>query len=307
MRHINLNLDNDNELENIGDAFSSPIRRKIIRLLFESSHSIQDLASLCDISMSTASFHIKLLKEAGLIKVIRSPSGKGNEKNISLEAESIIIRTYRSNLKDNNAIYNTNIRIGSYTSYDITPPCALCTKEDRILPFDSATIFASQDRVMAELLSFFSGYVEYSVVAIPFNKKEIINLSFNLELCSECPNYNNNWKSDITFWINDVEIGTYRSLGDYGGRKGKYTPNWWGINSSQYGNLLKISITNQGTFFNTSKISDVSIANLNIDAHDLLRFRIGVKKDSKYVGGINLFGKHFGDYNQDITMMVEYR
>jgi len=34
--------------------------------------------------------------------------------------------------------------------------------------------------------------------------------------------------------------------------------------------------------------------------------RIGNKPDAHYVGGFNLFGKHFGDYDQDIILTVEY-
>ena len=34
--------------------------------------------------------------------------------------------------------------------------------------------------------------------------------------------------------------------------------------------------------------------------------RIGNKPDAKNQGGFNLFGKHFGDYNQDILFSIEY-
>lgn len=306
MRIIDINFDNDQQLENIGDAFASKIRRKILRLLIISSYSIQEIASLCSISISTASFHIQILKEAGLIKVIRPPSGKGNEKNISLEAEQVIIRSSLNKVDTSTSLFQRNIRIGSYSHFEIEAPCALCTRDDRVLPFDTPNIFASPEHINAELLSFFNGFVEYTLLSNEFNKKKLRALTISLELCSECPNYNNDWKSDITFWINNVEIGTYRSLGDYGGRKGTFTPSWWGINSTQFGNLLKININDKGTFFNNSLTSSITINDLLIANNDTITLRIGVKKSSKYVGGINIFGKHFGDYNQDITFMVEY-
>ena len=34
--------------------------------------------------------------------------------------------------------------------------------------------------------------------------------------------------------------------------------------------------------------------------------RIGNKPDAVYIGGFNLFGKNFGDYNQDIVLNIEY-
>ena len=36
-------------------------------------------------------------------------------------------------------------------------------------------------------------------------------------------------------------------------------------------------------------------------------FRFGVKPNSHYVGGINVFGKGFGDHNQDIIVQVHYK
>jgi len=37
---------------------------------------------------------------------------------------------------------------------------------------------------------------------------------------------------------------------------------------------------------------------------DYISFKIGVKEDSKYVGGINLFGNKFGDFEQNIDMRI---
>jgi predicted transcriptional regulator len=34
--------------------------------------------------------------------------------------------------------------------------------------------------------------------------------------------------------------------------------------------------------------------------------RIGVKADARYVGGLNIFGRHFGNYPQDIVLRLRY-
>ena len=47
---------------------------------------------------------------------------------------------------------------------------------------------------------------------------------------------------------------------------------------------------------------DVSINDLQLKNEDFISLKIGVKKDAKYVGGLSLFGKSFGDYNQDILV-----
>ena len=35
--------------------------------------------------------------------------------------------------------------------------------------------------------------------------------------------------------------------------------------------------------------------------------RIGVKPDAAHVGGINLFGRKFGNYPQDLILRIGYR
>lgn len=34
--------------------------------------------------------------------------------------------------------------------------------------------------------------------------------------------------------------------------------------------------------------------------------RLGVKEDARYKGGMNLFGKKFGDHEQDLVMKIFY-
>ncbi|HIW05066.1 MAG TPA: hypothetical protein H9690_03460 [Firmicutes bacterium] len=43
---------------------------------------------------------------------------------------------------------------------------------------------------------------------------------------------------------------------------------------------------------------------LNIPSHPYISLKIGVKKDAKNVGGINLFGEKMGDYPQDIIVKL---
>ncbi|MEI3204121.1 MAG: hypothetical protein V8S73_05705 [Lachnospiraceae bacterium] len=37
-----------------------------------------------------------------------------------------------------------------------------------------------------------------------------------MEICSEAPGYKEDWKSDLTLWVNDVEVGTWTCPGDLG-------------------------------------------------------------------------------------------
>lgn len=305
MRDIFLNFDDEKQIEEISYALSSSYRLRILKLLTIDSYSIQELASKLDLAVSTVSFHIKILKEAGMVKVLPSPSKKGNEKNISLNIETILF-TISSSQSSSSHTYSIDIPIGSFCDHKVIPPCALCTSKEPVKPLDDPIIFNSIFKNDCELLSFSKGWIEYSILTHEFIGHKINSMTFSMEICSECPNYNNNWKSDITFWINNVEVATYRSLGDYGGRRGKYTPPWWAFGSTQYGILINLTINNDGTFINGERVSDTTLEDINPSKLLDLRFRIGIKENARYAGGVNLFGKNFGDYNQGLNFIVNY-
>jgi predicted transcriptional regulator len=41
-----------------------------------------------------------------------------------------------------------------------------------------------------------------------------------------------------------------------------------------------------------------------LSAHHSITVRIGVKEDAEHVGGINIFGRGFGNYDQDLMMRL---
>jgi predicted transcriptional regulator len=117
--------------------------------------------------------------------------------------------------------------------------------------------------------------------------------------------YNNDWPSDITLWINNQEVYTFRSPGDYGGKRGIYNPSWWPNGSTQYGDLHRLDITMDGCFGDGRKSSDLNLESLRVSGGEYISLKIGVKEDSEYVGGINIFGEHFGNYRQNIEMLIK--
>lgn len=305
MADKNLTLLDDEALEALGDALSSPIRRKILGLVTKKSYSVLELARELNVALSTMSFHVKVLKNAGLIKTISSPDKRGNEKNVSQDCYDITIR-FSKPLNTSKNVYNVEIPIGSYYNFNITPPCAMADKDKMIGEFDEKGIFYSPDRINAQLISFHKGYLEYRIPTYSILNKTITTITFSVEICSECPNYNNHWKSDITFWLNDIELCTYRSPGDYGDRHGILNPNWWPEKFTQYGILKKIRIDNEGTWLDEILVSNITINDLDFSKNDFISLKIGIKDTSKYVGGINIFGKKFGDHAQDINVQITF-
>ena len=106
--------------------------------------------------------------------------------------------------------------------------------------------------------------------------------------------------------VNGVELLTFTSPGDFGGRRGKYTPAYWPVTSTQFGLLKKITVNGDGVFMDNVLINGkVSFADLGLCEKNAIEFEIGIKEDAEHKGGLNLFGKSFGDFPQSIVMTVK--
>jgi predicted transcriptional regulator len=195
--------------------------------------------------------------------------------------------------------------LGLYTSCEVSAPCGLCSAEGIIGLLDVPDTFLDPGRMGAGLMWFTRGYVEYQ---FPNNTKlmkgEVSSLEFSMELSSEVPGTAADWPSDITVSVNRIDVGTWTSPGDFGDKRGVFTPAWWTLKGSQYGKLKSWRVTTAGTFVDGLKISPVSIKDLDLGAHRSIRLRIGVRDDAKHPGGINIFGRGFGNYDQDIVLRM---
>lgn len=96
----------------------------------------------------------------------------------------------------------------------------------------------------------------------------------------------------------------WTSPGDFGDKRGVFTPDWWKLSGSQYGMLKTWRITAQGTYVDGTRISDVTLADIDLVSHRSIRLRIEVKADAKHPGGLNIFGRGFGNYDQDIVLRL---
>jgi predicted transcriptional regulator len=130
-------------------------------------------------------------------------------------------------------------------------------------------------------------------------------IQLSMELCSEYPYFKDNYKSDIYFSLNNKRIACWTSPGNFGDRRGKYNPAWWNM-GSEYGKKVSVSIKEDGTYIDKVKVSNSGIKNIEIEEGTDLKFRITCPHDTEYPGGINIFGKGFGDFNQDIEVRIEY-
>jgi predicted transcriptional regulator len=198
--------------------------------------------------------------------------------------------------------------IGLYTSCDVSAPCGLCSTENVLGVLDVPDFFLDPHRMNASLIWFRRGFVEYK---FPNNGKvlgaKIDRLEFVMELSSEVPGTSLDWPSEISLWVNNVKIGTWISPSDFGDKRGVYTPQWWKLEGSQYGKLVTWRISRSGTSVNDVQISDVTLDKLDLDKHHGIRLRIGIDETARHPGGINIFGRGFGNYDQDIVMRIHLK
>ena len=59
-------------------------------------------------------------------------------------------------------------------------------------------------------------------------------------------------------------------------------------------------------FLNRQKASDLTAREVFAETRPFVELCIGNKPDARHVGGFNLFGKTFGNYEQDIVMSIGY-
>ena len=126
-----------------------------------------------------------------------------------------------------------------------------------------------------------------------------------MELGSEAPAANNNWPSDISFILNGKKLCEWTSPGDFADRRGRYTPSWWGTHINQYGFLKVIRITSKGVFLDGELVSDLTIDDINID-RKVWTFELSVDENCPHPGGLTIYGKNFGNYDQNIIVNTYY-
>jgi len=244
-------------------------------------------------------------RAAGLIDTQTIRAKKGQQKVCSARYNEIVVRFETTEPKRDNNLVEVSMPLGLFTNAEVSAPCGLCSPTGIIGLLDVPDSFLDPSRVQAALAWFGRGHVEYK---FPNNakllNKTVDSVEFSMELSSEVPGTNLNWPSDITLWVNDIAAGTWTSPGDYGDKRGVYTPSWWKLEGSQYGKLKTWRVDRSGTFIDGVRISDVTIGDLDLPNHHSIRIRIGIDRGAEHPGGVNIFGRGFGNYDQDIVMRL---
>lgn len=301
------NLDHHERIARICKALSSTTRLKILNILKNTAMSIQDIAQTLDIPISSTALYIKNLEDAGLVVTETRPGIRGSMRICTCSLHSFYLQTLDYAIDSKDHIAAMDMPVGSYYQCEVQPTCGLADENGVIDAYDSVKSFYSPSRFKAQLIWFHKGYIEYRYPNIGNPLLELHELSFNMEICSEAPGYQENWPSDITVSVNGVEITTYRSPGDYGARRGKLTPATWTNGRTQYGILKSFSVRADGGYLDGELVNkEITLNQLHLHDAPYISLKIEIKEDAKNIGGINLFGEKYGDYPQGIEMTLVY-
>jgi predicted transcriptional regulator len=293
-------------LQAVTRALASSKRLAILHFLSNHTCSVHEIAQALNLPASTATLHINILEKAGLIKTDLQPATRGLQKMCARVYDQVVIELPLAP-GQNEATSEISMPIGAYSDLSISATCGILKETGIIGHLDDPAAFYEPEHIHAQLLWFRKGWVEYRFPNRLPPDAVLDALELSLEACSEAPLHHDDWPSDISVWVNGHLLGTWTCPGDFGGQRGALTPAWWDTHNSQYG-LLKIwRVTAQGSFVDGRQVSAVNLARLGLEPGVPIPVRIGVRDDAYNQGGLNLFGRKFGNYPQDIILRQRFR
>lgn len=286
-------------------ALASENRLAILELLGDDILNIQQISEELGLAQPTVTGHVQRLEEVGLIATSFRPGQRGTQKTCSSLFDEVVLEVGLADAVQAVPFRELAMPLGAYTAFEAHPTCGLAHAGSIIGLLDDPDTFHFPERVKAKILWFARGFVEYTFPRTLPPGSVISRLDLSAEICSEVAGFDNRWASDITVWVNDHEIGTWTSPGDFGGERGRLNPSWWQDRYSQFGSLKNWSIDARGAYVDGVKLSNVSVRELGLD-HGPIRVRLGNRPGATHVGGVTLFGDQFGNYQQDLVMRLTY-
>ncbi len=286
-------------------ALSSESRARVVELLAERPMNINELSAALGLAQPSITKHIQILEDAGLVVSEYLSGTQGMQKRCKRVHDRLIIDLAGKD-KEKDYIVEIEMPVGMYTAADVLPTCGLATRDRLVGTIDDPLSFLYPDRARAEILWAGGGYIEYAFPnTLPATSLiDVVELA--AEISSEAPGYENDYPSDITLWINGVDVGTWTSPGDPGGERGRLNPAWWQDYMNQHGYLKVWRVDSNGTFIDGTKLSDVTIADIQVHPWQATRVRFGIKTSSSNRGGFTLFGRGFGSYEQDLVLRIQH-
>jgi len=154
-KHMELNIEQEEELYRTAHALASPVRIRIMQALGERSMNVGELAQAVDVPMSSAALAVKTLEEAGLIMLEMQPGARGAMKICSRKTDQISISLMRKEEEEGANVLTLQMPIGGYSiAEDIRPTCGIVGDSAYICDMDDPSGFYVTGRFGAQLIWF---------------------------------------------------------------------------------------------------------------------------------------------------------
>lgn len=300
-----MELDISNFSLPVFEALASETRLNIIRFIGRDKKSIGEIASYLNISSAITTRHVLQMEDAGILDSIRGTGINRGKKLVFLKIDTIHV-SFPEKIYHDYKLFATDLKIGHFTDFQVTPTCGLATPLEVVGKVDEPRYFMDSRRVDAALLWFSEGYVEYKIpnLLAADDVPQLLEISF--EAASEFPLSNNVWPSDLSIYINQKKAAVYTIPGNFSDTRGHYTPAWWEDGRSQYGQLKHLRVNTMDTGIDGVAYSKLTIHDLELDKSPFITLRLAVEPDAQNKGGLTIFGKGFGNYDQNIMIRLYY-
>lgn len=287
-------------------ALASDVRLRILDLLQDGAYNVSEIGKALSMPLSTATLHIGVLENAGLIVSELQPAERGLQKLCNRQYDTFLVQLARAE-EAPRPVVDLSMPVGAFVACTPTAPCGLASASGLIGFVDDPGSFFDPERIKAQVLWFDQGYVEYRFPnRLPPNVA-LEQVELSMELCSETAQNSRGWPSDITLWINDVDVGTWTTHAACGAQRGRHTPPWWLAQRAQHGMLKTWQVRRDGSYIDGLRLSDTSLNDLNIAQGSSISVRIGIREAARNAGGVHIFGRQFGNHAQDVLLRLHYR
>ena len=286
-------------------ALAHPSRTALLALLAGGDLNVGEIAERLGLSQPSVTKHVQSLEAAGLLRSEYSPGQQGMQKRCHLTTARLLVRLDPVQAPEAR-VSEVAMPVGLYTLAHPGGTCGLASRTKIIGFLDKPVSFFDPERAEAQILWMSDGFVEYTFPNDLPTSMDVTRLELVMEIGSEAPNFDPDWPSDLTVWINGVELGTWTCPGDYGGSRVPRNPDWWPEHMSAHGVLKIWSLDPSGGHVDGTRVSDTSLDRALVVPQSPVTVRIGVKPDAEHRGGFNLFGSGFGHYAQDLVLRLHY-
>ena len=152
------------DAEEIFKALSTPMRVRIMELIYQNNHlSMNDLADALGLTNSAISLHVGKLESAGLVTIQTTSGKRGVMKIVKPVYGRLIVDLMPDNQPSVRPCYKDDISIGHYTFADVHPTCGLSNSKNIIGELDDPRVFSYPERFSAGILWIGWGSILYNL------------------------------------------------------------------------------------------------------------------------------------------------